>query len=138
MTYWESYSGFPEDIKLYIILDTQRQTHRNTEQWNNKVFVYFRDFLVFTSHKGPKRCGHWEPARRSITIFCTVLYCTVLYCTILYCTVLYYTVLYCLVLYCTVLYFTVLYYTIHNCTVLYCTALYCTYLYCILLYHNIL
>lgn len=27
-------------------------------------YQFGRDFLVFTSHKGPKRCGAWQPARR--------------------------------------------------------------------------
>jgi len=35
-----------------------------TEGCTRDFYQFGRDFLVFTSHKGPKRCGHWEPARR--------------------------------------------------------------------------
>lgn len=43
---------------------TEEMNFDKTSDCSRDFYQFGRDFLVFTSHKGEKRCGHWEPARR--------------------------------------------------------------------------
>jgi len=43
---------------------TEEMNFEPTNKCTRDYYQFGRDFLVFTSHKGPKRCGKWEPARR--------------------------------------------------------------------------
>jgi len=43
---------------------TEEMNFELTKACTRDYYQFGRDFLVFTSHKGPKRCGKWDPARR--------------------------------------------------------------------------
>ena len=43
---------------------TEEMNFEQTKGCDRDYYQFGRDFLVFTSHKGPKRCGKWDPARR--------------------------------------------------------------------------
>jgi len=43
---------------------TEEMNFELTKDCTRDYYQFGRDFLVFTSHKGPKRCGKWDPARR--------------------------------------------------------------------------
>jgi len=43
---------------------TEQMNFELTKGCTRDYYQFGRDFLVFTSHKGPKRCGKWDPARR--------------------------------------------------------------------------
>jgi len=43
---------------------TEEMNFEQTKGCHRDYYQFGRDFLVFTSHKGPKRCGKWDPARR--------------------------------------------------------------------------
>jgi len=43
---------------------TEEMNFEHTDGCRKDFYQFGRDFLVFTSHKGPKRCGKWPPARR--------------------------------------------------------------------------